>query len=135
MRKFAVSFLLVLLGLCSAIGADDGTLTLEECQKFVESKAGVLLDARGAKFFAKSHLPGAVNLPINDFDKSYEVVRGKLRPDQRIVVYCSSLSCPDSGKLKARLDKLGYTRVEVFKGGLAAWWKAGLPVEKSAQGN
>jgi rhodanese-related sulfurtransferase len=135
MPKFAASLLLVLLALCSAVRADEKTITLEECRQFVESKQGVLLDARGAKFFAKSHIPGAINLPLRDFDKVYETVNAKLRPDQRIVVYCSSLSCPDSGKLRDKLVKLGYKRVEVFKGGLAAWWKAGLPVEKAAAEN
>lgn len=135
MEKFAVSLLLMLFGWCSVGRADEGALTLEECRQFVESRQGMLLDARGAKFFAKSHIPGAINLPVNDFDKAYEAVRTKLRPDQRIVVYCSSLSCPDSGKLRDKLVKLGYTRVEVFKGGLAAWWKAGLPMEKSVPGN
>lgn len=70
---------------------------------------------------------------MNDFDKAYEIVRPKLKQDGRIVVYCSSLNCPDSGRLKDKLVKLGYTKVEVFKGGLAAWWKAGLPMEKLAE--
>lgn len=129
--KFVANLLVMGLCLACAQGSDEGTVSLEECRQFVESKAGVLLDARGAKYFARTHIPGAVNLPVNDFEKSYETVRDKLRPDQRIVIYCSSLSCPDSDKLKNKLVKLGYSRVGVFKGGLAAWWKAGLPVEKA----
>jgi len=127
---FCLFFGLSLVFTSVARAADD-SLTLEEVQQFAKSRDGVLLDARGAKFFAKSHIPGAVSLPVNDFDKAYEIVRAKLKPDQRIVVYCSSINCPDSGRLKDKLVKLGYSKVEVFKGGLAAWWKAGLPVEKS----
>jgi rhodanese-related sulfurtransferase len=131
MQKILLATVLVWFGWGVAHGAEE-TLTLEECRQFVESKSGVLLDARGAKYFAKTHIPGAINLPVNDFARAYEAVREKLRPDQRIVIYCSSLRCPDSAKLKGKLEKLGYTRVEVFKGGLAAWWKAGLPTETTA---
>lgn len=125
-------FLSAFLGSPAAARAAGDSMTIEEVRKFQESREGVLLDARGAKFFAKSHIPGAINLPLNDFDKTYERVKARLKPDQRIVVYCSSISCPDSGKLRDKLVKLGYAKVEVFKGGLAAWWKAGLPMEKSA---
>lgn len=131
-RLFCLVLALLLVCAVGARAADD-TLTLEEVQQFAKSHEGVLLDARGAKFFAKSHIPGALSLPVNDFDKAYETVRPKLKLDQRIVVYCSSINCPDSGRLKDKLIKLGYTKVDVFKGGLAAWWKAGLPMEKSEQ--
>ncbi len=128
---FGVFWSLV-MGLSPARAADD-SLTLEEFRKFQETHDGVLLDARGAKFFAKSHIPGAISLPVNNFDKAYESVRTKLKQDERIVIYCSSVNCPDSGRLKDKLVKLGYTKVEVFKGGLAAWWKAGLPMQKAAE--
>jgi rhodanese-related sulfurtransferase len=132
-KIFASLLLLGFVWGAAAQGADGGTMTLEEFRRFVESGTGVVLDARGAKYFAKSHVPGAINLPVRDFDRAWEAVRPRLRPEQPVVVYCSSLHCPDSAKLRDRLVKLGYRRVEVFKGGLAAWWKAGLPLEKSAE--
>jgi rhodanese-related sulfurtransferase len=130
-QGFVCLVLVMFLGATWDARAGGDSMTLEEVQKFVDSREGVLLDARGAKFFAKSHIPGAISLPVNNFDKAYEGVEAKLKPDQRIVIYCSSVSCPDSGRLKDKLVKLGYSKVEVFKGGLAAWWKAGLPMEKS----
>jgi rhodanese-related sulfurtransferase len=120
----------MVIALSGARAAGD-SLTLDEVRKFQESGGGVLLDARGAKFFAKSHIPGALSLPVNDFDKAYENIQAKLKRDGQIVIYCSSVNCPDSGRLRDKLVKLGYTRVEIFKGGLAAWWKAGLPMEKA----
>lgn len=111
--------------------AADPILSAEQCRVFLQSGEGVLLDARGAKHFAKQHIPGALNLPVNDFDRGYAAVKASLRTDRRIVVYCTSTNCPDAGRLRAKLEKLGHTRVEVFKGGLAAWWKAGLPLARA----
>jgi rhodanese-related sulfurtransferase len=111
--------------------AETKILTLEECRAFVEGGGGILLDARGAKFYARGHIAGALSLPVNDFDAGYRRLQSRLEEDRdrRIVIYCSSVNCPDSDRLRGKLEKLGYRRVEVFKGGLAAWWKARLPME------
>ena len=82
-----------------------------------------MLDARGAKFFARGHIPGALSLPVNDFDAGYRRLQSRLEEDRdrRSGIYGSSLNCPDSGRLRDKLEKLGYRRVDVFKGG---FWSA-----------
>lgn len=113
------------------LGGERKNLSLEECRSFVERGEGILLDARGAKFYARGHIAGALSLPVNDFESGYQRLQSRLEShrSRRIVIYCSSVNCPDSDRLRGKLEKLGFKQVEVFKGGLAAWWKARLPME------
>ena len=78
----------------------------------------------GPQYFARGHLPGALNLPLEGLVASAE----RLLPDKTasIVVYCSSNTCQNSEIAQRRLTSLGYQNVRVFKGGKAAWQEAGL---------
>jgi len=50
---------------------------------------------------------------------------------QLVIVYCTSLLCPDSLKVRDLLIARGFSRVGVFKAGWAGWRKAGQPIESS----
>jgi predicted sulfurtransferase len=68
----------------------------------VESKRGLVLDARPEIFHRLGHVPGALSLPRDDFETGYAALKEKLEADrsQPIVIYCSSASCEDSGLVK-----------------------------------
>jgi rhodanese-related sulfurtransferase len=59
---------------------------------------------------------------------------GDLLPDvtATIVTYCSNPSCGNSKAVARRLEKLGYTDVRTYPGGIQDWVEAGLPVESGA---
>lgn len=139
-RLLAV-LLIAVLGLLAAPGslraADPAgvAITVDQCKKFVDAGEGILLDARSEKAFERSHIPGAINLPVKSFNESFPPLQTQLAKAKRIVVYCSSVSCPDSEKLQKKLQQAGYPKVDVFKGGLAEWWKSGLPVTKGPPQN
>jgi len=82
-----------------------------------------LVDARDAVQYEREHIPGAINVPY------VEIRAGGLLPprDQRIVVYCSSETCPISQYAYEALDKLGYQEVYDMRAGLQGWKDAGLP--------
>lgn len=129
------------LGVCGAFGGEPvlpntAVLTLEECVQFVEKREGLVLDTRPADIYQRGHIPGAQNLALKDFDADYERLKGVLEADffRRLVVYCTSLNCVDSGKVREKLAALGYANVAVFKGGYAEWWRAKLPVENGGGG-
>jgi rhodanese-related sulfurtransferase len=83
----------------------------------------VLVDARDAIQYAREHIPGAINLPYVDIRAG-----GLLPPrDQRIVVYCSSETCPISQYAYEALDQLGYEEIYDMRAGLQGWKDAGLP--------
>ncbi len=106
-------------------------LNLEQFKAHQESHS-LILDARPALFYQFAHVPGAYNLPRNDFEKNFEILKVRLEADkhQPIAIYCSDLDCPDSEVVQKKLVSMGFTRVFLFKDGFAAWEKAGLPVEK-----
>jgi len=138
-HRFTVTvFFFILLGAWGAAFGNEpaeehsAVITLAECMQFIEKQDGVLVDTRPPDIYRRGHLPGAVNLPLDDFEAGYERLRTLLELDwsQRIVTYCTSLTCEDSEKMREKLVEKGFSRVAVFKEGYAAWWKAKLPLEK-----
>lgn len=83
----------------------------------------VLVDARDTVQYAREHIPGAINVPY------VEIRAGGLLPprDRRIVVYCSSETCPISQYAYEALDQLGYEEIYDMRAGLQGWKDAGLP--------
>jgi rhodanese-related sulfurtransferase len=85
-----------------------------------------LVDAQHPNAFRRRRLPDAVNIPAD----RVEALAPVLLPDLEapIVVYCGSWLCRSSDRVAARLRTLGYLEVEVYRGGLADWRLAQLPV-------
>ena len=77
--------------------------------------------------YARSHLPGAINLPLEWVDE-----RGPRRIpdlDTEVVVYCVDVDCDSSVLVAERLIELGYRNVRHYRGGKSDWVEAGLPLE------
>jgi 3-mercaptopyruvate sulfurtransferase SseA len=81
-----------------------------------------LVDLRAPEAFAAAHLPGAVNLPAADLIGRPAAALG-----------AAILYDDDGGLIAERCDALrsvvGEMEFFVLRGGLAAWRRAGLPVE------
>lgn len=106
-------------------------LELDEFRAIVEGKKGIVLDARPEIFHRLGHVPGAVSLPREDFENAYAQHQSLLADKSALIaIYCSSSSCEDGDLVRRALNKLGYTRATVFKGGWSAWTSAGLPEGK-----
>ncbi|MDR0532553.1 MAG: rhodanese-like domain-containing protein [Verrucomicrobiales bacterium] len=107
------------------------SLTLEQFRDFVDGKKGIVLDVRPGIFYRLGHVPGAISLPRDDFEKGYQKLQALLEKDKRqpIAIYCSGESCEDSGLLHGALARLGYVNIQVFQGGWDEWTRAGLPEE------
>ena len=87
----------------------------------------VLVDALAPMSFARSRLPGAINLPPEWVDE-----RGPRKipdPATEIVVYCTSSTCDSSVEVGHRLVELGYRNVRHYVDGKEDWVAAGLPLE------
>jgi len=114
------------------VTATIGNLDIKELCQIIESKVKVvLLDARPEIFHRLGHIPGAISLPREEFDKAYSKNRVWLEGDksQIIVVYCSDSDCEDSQMVADGLAKLGYAHVSVFRGGWSEWTEAHQPEE------
>ena len=84
----------------------------------------VVLDVRGPDEFAEGHVPGAVNLPLDDLPQAAPRFAG-----QDVVTVCKSGG--RSAMAAQVLDAAG-ARAWSLTGGTQAWVKAGHPIEQAA---
>lgn len=90
----------------------------------------VVLEVLPEPYWAREHLPGARNLPIDEIDA--RVPQFLASVDTPVILYCANRACRNSTQAAARLEQLGYRRVFTYKDGKQDWIEAGEPVERSA---
>lgn len=100
--------------------------TLEALQ---QTDMMVLLDARTPDKYITGYIPGAINLPITTFEKTYPAVAPKLEAGKTLVLYCIGYDCIDSALLAHQLYLQGHREIYVYKGGFQEWQNLGLPVQ------
>lgn len=95
-------------------------ITTVELKKIIDSKEKfILLDCRAQEYFETEHIPGAINLRWKYVPEEAEKVL--LDKNQLIVTYCGGITCDASLKCFQNLQKLGYTNLREYSGGLADW--------------
>jgi rhodanese-related sulfurtransferase len=99
---------------------------VEEFDKLRADKNHVVLDVRTPEEFAKSHIPGAINVDFNapDFQKKV----AELDKSKTYLVHCAG--GVRSAKACTLMDKAAFTNLVNLEPGFRAWEKAGKPVEK-----
>jgi len=99
-----------------------------EFQALAESGNGILLDVRTPEEVAQGKIPGAS--VINIYDEDFERKLNLMKKDQPIYVYCRSGG--RSSQAAKIMGENGFSEVYNLVGGIGAWNKANLPVEKGA---
>ena len=92
----------------------------------------LLVDTLSDDHFQQVHLPGAQNACV--FQVTFLDRMAELAPDKdtAIVVYGARAETMDAASAAGKLQRAGYARVALLEGGLAAWRKAGYPLEGAA---
>ena len=88
--------------------------------------AWTTLDVRTPAEFAAGHVPGAVNIDLED--PSFRDRIAALDKNHSYVVYCHTGN--RSGQATEQMHQLGFKHVYDVQGGLTAWTQAGLPVTR-----
>lgn len=88
-----------------------------------------LLHVLPPEIFAAAHLPGSVNACVYETAFLDKVHALNLDPTAPIVVYGAGEGSLDATTAAEKLRAAGFTRVETFDGGIAAWQTAHLPFE------
>jgi rhodanese-related sulfurtransferase len=103
------------------------TIARESLRTLIYSGADVVLvDVLSPDSYRAGHLPGAINIPVNDIEE--EAPKRLARADI-VVVYCASRECHASRAAAQELESLGYVHVIEYEGGLADWREASYPLE------
>ena len=84
-----------------------------------------VLDVRPAEEYAAGHLPGAINIPIDQLESRL----GKLCKKREVVAYCRGPYCLMSFEAVEKLRKRGI-KARRLENGYPEWSAAGLPVER-----
>ena len=80
------------------------------------------VDARPRSEFEHDHIPGAVLLNEDEWDRLLDGFLDHWQRNSRVVVYCSSVSCEASIQVAERLKReVRIENVYVLKGGWKAW--------------
>lgn len=89
----------------------------------------VLLDVRGPNSYARSHVPGALNLPWRDMTPE----RMAAWPQETLfVVYCAGPHCNGADRAALRLSELGRS-VKLMLGGITGWADEGFAFAHGAE--
>ena len=82
-----------------------------------------LVDVRSAEEFAAGHLPGAINIPVDQLETRVS----ELKSGDEIVVYC--LSGVRSARAIELLRGREFTHIEHLAGDYSEWESSGGPIE------
>ncbi|MGQ0841539.1 rhodanese-like domain-containing protein [Actinokineospora sp.] len=104
-------------------------LTTDEVKQRIDAGSAVVLEALPQSYYDEAHLPGAINLPLDEVD----VRAAALIPDKgaEVIVYCSNEACSNSGIAADRLVELGYRNVFTYEAGKQNWVESGHPTEST----
>jgi rhodanese-related sulfurtransferase len=95
-----------------------------ELERMMKNKEVNIVDVRAAEDYAQGHIPGAVNLPKDQWSS----LKG-LRKDKMNVLYCYSQVCHLAATAAVQFAGQGYPVMELDGGW--RWWKDdGFDVEK-----
>lgn len=117
-----------LAGYLEFVDYGGATIFAEQIPKAEYAKM-MIIDARDAGQFSKSHIPGAVNI---EWRKVLEQ-RAKIHKDKMVLIYCNTGSL--SAQAGFALRVAGYENVKILQGGYEEWKaKGGLDANAKAMG-
>lgn len=100
------------------------TITVTELKQTSNSHEAQWVDVRSASEFAAGHLPGAVNLPMDQIESRLD----DLDAGRQMILICKS---GKRARMTAALLAPCRPDAVVLEGGTDAWTKAGLPIVAS----
>jgi rhodanese-related sulfurtransferase len=114
MLRNIVIALLIALALGFLVLKRRGTVSSADARRLVEEGAR-LVDVRTPDEFTAGHLPGAINIPVQDLERRMAELEAKEKP---IVLYCRSGF--RSGSAARMLKRAGYAEVHDL-GSMTRW--------------
>ena len=108
-------------------------VTSEELKRLVDSRATqdiVIVDTQPSEYFVEAHIPGAVNLPYTDRIKPPV----NLPRTKTLILYCPCQNEEESTEMAIQLEKLGFSKLKLLRGGIPRWRELQYPTARSPTG-
>lgn len=107
-------------------------ITPEKLKEEIEKgTAMTIVDLQEPRAYTHNHIPGAVNVPFENFSELYPTI---LKDKDIAIVVVGEFDELGKGKqAAAMLETAGYTKVGRIVGGLMAWRNAGFPTESGVE--
>lgn len=83
----------------------------------------VIIDSRPRSRYDEGHLVGALSIYDAEFNERIDLL--PKNKGQLLIFYCEGTTCRLAPSSAGKAEKLGYTNVKIFHGGMPAWKKAG----------
>ncbi len=104
-----------------------GALTADGAVQLINREKAVVVDVCEPPEFAAGHVVGAKNIPLSQLEgKLAATIKNKALP---VILVCHSGM--RSSRAVSIAKKLGFENSHSLSGGMSAWRKANLPVEKA----
>ncbi|MGD9055790.1 MAG: rhodanese-like domain-containing protein [Desulfobacterales bacterium] len=122
-------------GVIAANAADENEYHIAEIDRVTDAAKifydgdTLFVDARSTEDYESGHIPGAISLPVGQFDEHIESFMSQYSLDQPVVTYCSGRTCEDSHQLALLLLEAGFKEVRIFIDGFPGWQAEGYPID------
>jgi rhodanese-related sulfurtransferase len=105
------------------------SLTATQATLLINREDAVVIDVRSSDEYVAGHLPESRNIPLGQLEeRAGELDKFK---DMPLIIICQTGARSDGAC--AKLEKLGFSKVNNLQGGINAWRDAGLPVKKGTK--
>lgn len=97
------------------------TISYDELKDLQAKGQAKLVNVLPAESFAKTNIPGSVNIPHENPDFTEQVEKAIGGKNMPVIVYCASYSCDASKKSAEKLEQAGFSNVMCYEGGAKEW--------------
>ena len=111
----------------TAAGTTLPTISLEDALEALHSEKAIFVDARNPENYNEAHIPGAINVPPDQFDENAESFMNTIPPDREVILYCDGPGCHLAETLGQLMLEVGYENIALFFEGWEGWQEKGLP--------
>ena len=126
LRLLIVAALMLLVMGCGQAAAPISNSELS--QRVADGDVPVILDVRSGQEYASGHVPGAINIPVDQLPGHLPELRR--HDNAEIVVYCES-----GGRASKAADMLigdGFLNVRHLQGDMKQWRQDDLPMDRGS---
>ena len=124
LRGWILVLSLLPIPVCAADFMSPGLSPVELQQTLSAPGAPLVIDVRKPAEFGVAHVPGAINIPLDEIEKRLD----EFRSDNGVLIYC--INGARTRQAEPLLYSNGIDNVYYLEGAFQGWIKEQLPIEK-----